>query len=219
MRSDYPLNQLGGTGRQNSASKWSLACSWLPQIFRPRRKASLLLEPTVQSCLEGSATHTSITTVATSSSYSVSHPVLTTSNKTSPLYNSKNKLNQLQHSLFLSLLMILSSCLLHLKSQHDFSWAHSMQKKAKAGYWGGGVKGKSNNFPSASCIIAEHHVFKKKIRTTLALALVIYTAKRSQPTLPQLQDTSPTALMSLDNKACNFASNTSWMFLWSSKLA
>lgn len=41
----------------------------------------------------------------------------------------------------------------------------------------------------------------------LALALKIYRAKRSQPTPPQLQDTSPMALMSLDNKACNFALN------------
>lgn len=54
--------------------------------------------------------------------------------------------------------MILSSYLLHLKSQDDFSWADSMQKKVKAGYQGGGGKGKSNNFLSASCIIAEHYV-------------------------------------------------------------
>lgn len=40
----------------------------------------------------------------------------------------------------------------------------------------------------------------------LALAL-IYRVKRSQPTPPQLQDTSPMAPMSLDNKACNFALN------------
>lgn len=39
----------------------------------------------------------------------------------------------------------------------------------------------------------------------LALALIIHKAKRSQPTPPQLQDTSPMAPMSLDNKACNFA--------------
>lgn len=45
----------------------------------------------------------------------------------------------------------------------------------------------------------------EKIRTLLALALIIYKAKRSQPAPPQLQDTSPMALMSLDNKACNFA--------------
>lgn len=36
--------------------------------------------------------------------------------------------------------------------------------------------------------------------------------KRSQPTLPHFQDTSPTALMSLDNKACNSASNASSIF-------
>lgn len=71
-----PLTSSGGTGRQDSVSKWSLAWSWLPQIFRPKRKAFLSLQPTVQSHLKETATHTSITTVATSSSYCVSHPVL-----------------------------------------------------------------------------------------------------------------------------------------------
>lgn len=34
--------------------------------------------------------------------------------------------------------------------------------------------------------------------------------KRSQPTLPHLQDTTSIAVMSLDKQACNSASNTSW---------
>lgn len=79
---------------QNSASKRPSACSWPPQIFRPTR-ASLLLQPTVQSHLEETGTHTSTTTVAISRSCSVSHPVLTTADKTSPLCNSKTKHKQL----------------------------------------------------------------------------------------------------------------------------
>lgn len=121
-----PLTSLEGTG--NSASKWSLACNWLPQIFRQRRKASLLLQPTVQSHLEETGNHTSITTVATFSSYSVSYPVLTTSDKTSLLYDSKNKT---QTALaFLNSFPPNDSLILFapFKSQRDFSWAGRMQK-------------------------------------------------------------------------------------------